>query len=54
MHSELEYEELYVWFEQHYPHPIDPRVQSDLAAGRLDSAIQRALDDEDEGRVRPL
>jgi hypothetical protein len=31
---------------QHCPPPIDTRVQSDLAAGRLDSAIQRALDDE--------
>lgn len=49
-----EIEELYVWLDQHYPHPIDTRVQSDLSAGRLDSAIQRALDDEKNGRVRPL
>ena len=45
-----EIEELYVWLEQHCP----PRVQSDLAAGRLDTAIQRALDDEKNGRVQPL
>jgi hypothetical protein len=32
----------------------DTRVQSDLAAGRLDSAIQRALDDEKNGRTKPL
>jgi hypothetical protein len=32
----------------------DSRVQSDLAAGRLDSAIQRALDNEKNGRVQPL
>ena len=32
----------------------DTRIQSDLAVGRLDSAIQRALDDEKNGRVRPL
>jgi hypothetical protein len=49
-----ELEELYLWLEQNYPHPIDARVQSDLAAGRLDSAIQRALDDEKSGRVQPL
>ena len=33
---------------------IDARVKSDLAAGRLDSAIQRALDDETNVRTRPL
>jgi hypothetical protein len=47
-------EELYLWLDQHHPQPIDTRVQSDLAAGRLDKAIQRALDDEKNGRVRPL
>jgi len=40
-----EVEELYAWLEQHCPPPIDSRVQSNLAAGRLDTAIQRALDD---------
>ena len=49
-----EIEELYLWLEQHCPPPIDTRVQSDLAAGRLDTAIQRALDDEKNGRVQPL
>jgi hypothetical protein len=49
-----EIEELYVWLDQHYPQPIDARVQSDLAAGCLDTAIQRALDDEKNGRVQPL
>jgi len=48
-----ELEELCVWLDQ-YPHPIDTRIQSDLAAGRLDKAIQRALDDEKNGRVQPL
>jgi len=33
---------------------IDARVQSDLEAGRFDSAIQRALNDEKKGRVQPL
>jgi hypothetical protein len=49
-----EIEELYEWLEQYCPPPIDPRVQSDLAAGRLDAAIQHALDDEKNGRVQPL
>jgi hypothetical protein len=49
-----EIEELYVWLEQHCPPPIDARVQSDLAAGRLDTAIQRALDDEKDGRTQSL
>ena len=49
-----EVEELYAWLDQHYPQPIDARVQSDLADGRLDTAIHRALDDEKNGRVRPL
>jgi hypothetical protein len=49
-----EIEELYVWLDQHYPPPIDAQIQSDLAAGRLDTAIQSALDDENNGRTRPL
>ncbi len=49
-----EVQELYVWLEQHFPQPIDARVQSDLSAGSLDTAIQRALDDETNGRLRPL
>ena len=52
--SSHEIEELYAWLEEHYPNPIDGRITSDLAAGRLDSAIQRALDDEKNGRTRPL
>ena len=48
-------EELYEWLDQRHPQqPIDARVQSDLAAGRLDKAIRRALDDEKNGRVQPL
>ncbi len=49
-----EIEELYVWLEEHFPPPIDTRVQSDLSAGHLDTAIERALDDEKNGRVQPL
>ena len=47
-------QELYTWLDQHYPQPIDIRLHTDVAAGRLDSAIDRALDDEKNGHVRPL
>jgi hypothetical protein len=49
-----EIEELYVWLDEHHPNPIDVRLESDLDAGSLDAAIQRALDDEKNGRTRPL
>src|ERR1700733_14366066 len=49
-----EVEELYVGLEQHFPQPMDSRVQSDLSAGNFDTGIQRALDDEKNGRLRPL
>jgi hypothetical protein len=49
-----ELEELYSWLDRHCPQPIDARLQSDLAAGRLDSVIHRALADEKDGRVQPL
>ncbi len=49
-----ELEELYSWLDRNCPQPIDTRLQSDLTAGRLDKAIHRALDDEKNGRARPL
>jgi hypothetical protein len=49
-----ELEELYSWLDQNCPQPIDARIQSDLASGRLDKAINRALDEEKNGRVQPL
>ena len=49
-----ELEELYEWLDEHHPQRIDARMQSDIASGRLDDAIQRALDDEAAGRVRPI
>lgn len=49
-----ELEELYSWLDQNCPQAIDTRLQSDLAAGRLDKAIHRALYDEKSGRVQPL
>lgn len=52
--SSRELAELYLWLEEHYPQPIDARIPSDLAAGRLDSAILRALGDEAAGQARSL
>ena len=52
--SRQEIEELYSWLEEHYPDPMDANLKTDLAAGRLDAAIDQALDDEKNGRVRPL
>ena len=52
--SRKEIEELYAWLEEHYPQPIDVRLEADLAAGRLDAAIDRALDDEQSGRTKPF
>lgn len=49
-----EIEELYAWLEEHYPQPIDARMKADLTAGRLDAAIDRALEDEENSRTRPL
>ena len=52
-----ELDELWLWLEEQYSRrtpPIDSRMQADLAAGRLDNAIQQALDDENKGRVQPL
>ena len=49
-----EIQELSAWLEEHYPQPIDARLKTDLPAGRLDSAIDRALDDEKNGRTRSL
>jgi len=46
--------ELYAWLDEHYHHPIDAHLPSDLAAGRLDAALDRALEDEKRGRIRPL
>ena len=53
--TQQELEELKVWLDEYAgPQPIDKRIEKDLAAGRLDKAVKRALDDEKQGRVRPL
>ena len=50
-----ELDELRLWLD-HYncDQSIDTRMQDDLAAGRLDRAILKALDDENNGRVQQL
>jgi hypothetical protein len=47
-------EELYARMDRHYPQRIDARLQSDLAAGRLDARIDRALADYKSENTRPL
>lgn len=53
--TQQELEELKVWLDEYAgPQPIDTRMQKDLAAGRLDEAVESALEDEKQGRVRSL
>ena len=53
--TQEELEELRLWLDEYAgPRPIDRRIEGDLAAGRLDGAVQNALEDEKHGRVRPL
>jgi hypothetical protein len=47
-------QELYSWLDQHHRQPFDERIESDLEAGRLDRAVFGALEDEKNGRIRPL
>ena len=51
-----ECEELRSWLDEYMqqPQPIDLRIQADAVAGRLDRAVQRALDNEKNGYVQPL
>lgn len=50
-----ELEELRLWLDEYAgPRPLDRRIEADLAAGRLDKAVQGALEDEKRERTRPL
>ena len=44
---------LYEWLEQNRPAPIDARLPSDLAAGRLDSTVLRTIEDESAESTAP-
>lgn len=53
--TQQELEELKVWLDEYAgPQPIDKRLQEDITVGRLDKAVKRAIEDEKQGRVRPL
>lgn len=53
--TQQELEELRLWLDEYAgPIALDVHIEGDLAAGRLDEAVQSALDDEKHGRVRPL
>ena len=53
--TQEELEELRLWLDEYAgPSPLDRRIETDLATGRLDKAVQTALQDEKRGRVRPL
>ncbi len=47
-------EELFLWLDQRYPQPIDAQLESDLAAGRIDDRINRAMADYEAGKTEPL
>ena len=51
--SPPELQELCAWLD-HHKHPLDARIESDLAGGFLDGAIDQALVDEEHHRVQPL
>jgi len=53
--TQEELEELRLWLDEYAgPTPLDRRIEADVAAGRLDKAVESALDDEKQGRTRPL
>jgi len=53
--TQEELEELRLWLDEYAgPTPLDRRIEADVAAGRLDKAVESALDDEKHGRIRPL
>jgi hypothetical protein len=52
--SPRELEELYLWLDSNCTQPFDARIADDLALGRLDTAIDQALDDEKHSRVETL
>jgi len=48
--TQEELEELRLWLDEYAgPSPLDRRIEADLATGRLDKAVQSALDDEKRG-----
>lgn len=53
--TQEELAELRLWLDEYAgPSALDRRIEADVSDGRLDEAVQQALDDEEQGRVRPL
>lgn len=53
--NEQDLSELRAWFDAFAkPQPIDIRIRKDLAAGRLDMIVERALEDKTRRRTKPL
>jgi len=53
--TQEELQELRLWLDEYAgPSPLDRRIETDLATGRLDKTVQTALHDEKRGRVRTL
>jgi hypothetical protein len=53
--TQQELQELLAWLDEYAgPRLLDRRIEADVAAGRLDEAVQDALNDERHGRLRPL
>lgn len=53
--TQEELEQLRLWLDAYAgPTALDCHIEADVAGGRLDHAVQQALDEEREGRVRPL
>jgi len=48
-----DFDELCAWLERR-EQEFDARIKADLAAGRVDSLIDRALEQERNGETRPL
>lgn len=49
-----EWDELRGWLDRNAPALIDVRIEGDVRSGRLDKAIDAALEDERRGRTRSL
>lgn len=49
-----EFFELHKWVEEHFEDRWDRELEEDAAAGRLDALTEHALEDERQGRTRPL
>jgi len=52
--SPQEQQELCGWIDDHYPQPIDARINSALQSGHFDDRIQRALANQNAGSSRSL